>query len=294
MNPYESPPVVADVSPTSVPRGTSLIWFAATVAGLMTISSTYMAIYIARWGDAASVFVHTLLPTALFTIPAVVIYASVSHTFKKRFYYASTSISLVVAGAIVALYAAVVQYFTFSPLAEYWVWLAGMVIAVPLSYFVSAIERLVAGPAPKATPNTSAESSHDASHASIFWFSGACLAFGFVSSAALQPGSGLYSALVGGLVSSAMLCMVGTAAYGALSACVKRSQAATKESRIAAAAAFISVAWIASYLMEALAAPVGLPRLLVIVAIIPLCVFVDRLVAVRAAPVDQTKADSQR
>jgi hypothetical protein len=277
-NPYESPPTVIHDLPTAVSRGTSLVWFAATVAGLTYFSCMLMATYLFGSSDPAEVFIRSLLPSAMYTIPAVVVYASVRHLLRTRNPFSSTPRSLVVAGIIVAGFVSVVHYFTFSPFGV-WVWLVAMALALPVCYFVRFIERWFAGPAVTAPLSPSTGSTHE----SIFWFSGACLALGLVAGFALQPGPGLYTAILGGIVSSAILCTIGTIVYGALSACFKRSHAATKESRIAAAATFVGLTWIASPLMEAMAVPPGLPRVGIIVVLTPLCVLCDRLVALRAA-----------
>lgn len=277
-NPYQSPSEVEEHQPSEVTPRTSLIWFAATVAVVTTITTAWMAIAIAGWTDPNDIMARTLLPTALLTVAAAPVFGTVNYLYKKRVDYGSTPMSLIVTGLIVGCYASAVHYFILSPLPESVVWLIGLAVGVPVCWVGSVVDRRVARVTkPRRPPAAVAE----LNHASMFWFAGASLLFGFFVGIALYPGPGFYFGLINGLISAAMLCLVGTVAYALFDAIVPRSRAATRKSRIAAAAVYSGLAWITAYLLETYNAPPGMLRLLAVAALALPAVACDRIVASR-------------
>ena len=147
INPYQPSNIHTAQSPAATRREPSLIWFAATTAGLLFGWFGYFELKnVDQIGGIQAVF-EALRDAGPLLIPAVAIYALARHVFRLQFDYSSTVVSLVFAGVIAFGYLALLQhYYWYNRFDRQLLWWVGALIGLPMGFGLSALERIVARP----------------------------------------------------------------------------------------------------------------------------------------------------
>lgn len=282
VNPYAATEVSVDQPVVDLDNGASRIWYAGTVVVLSAaVCSLIFVLFRGLYDPVEQLLLGTLLPTSLYTVGAVMIYAlagKLIHVYSGKNWHPTVT-SNVIAGAMSSAYIAVTQlaWFLMDGMA---VLVGSLVLAVPCAFVVSLVERSTAGETQRPVVNRAPELAR-VTQASVFWFCTACLLIGTVAGAWMQPDGGLYYRLVGGITSGAIFCLILTILYGLASLAVRRAHRATVASRVWAGITFASLAGVLGYALQELNFPAGLPRIGIIALVTPLAVGVDRWVAGR-------------
>jgi hypothetical protein len=145
LNPYEPAEISTDVAQPIARKEAPLIWFAGTVVALWFVRITFQDAYLYGQLGAMSIFFESLRETGPPAIGAVVVYAAMRHVFRLRFDYASTRLSLVLAGIAAVFYVGgiCVAGYLLSDLARTTPWLVPLLLAGP-AFLAVPTDRLVA------------------------------------------------------------------------------------------------------------------------------------------------------
>ena len=251
LNPYQSPDTTSDNSPPLAGKDAAFIWFAATVVGLTCVWMLVWYVYgnqelIGQLLVFDFIF-ESIRDAGPIAIVAIVLYAAMRCVFRFRFDYASTRLSLVVAGLLVFACVAMFNFWERQRWFGDQLWLVAAVASVPLGWGVAALEGKIAG-SPTDVAGDTIPIRQQAGHASVLWFAAAIFVINFSISAFLGAGSTFRGASVFQQLSalsemSSVASIMLTAAYGLLSVCIIRRYPATSVSRVTAAVVYVAILW---------------------------------------------------
>ncbi len=255
LNPYQSPDTTSDTSPPIARKDAAFIWFAATVVGLTCV---WMLVWYVYWNQdmigqllAFDFLFESIRDAGPIAIVAIVLYAAMRHVFRFRFDYASTRLSLVVAGVLVFACVAMFDFWERQRWFGDQLWLVAAVASVPLGWGVAALEGKIAGSSTDVIGDT-IPIRQQAGHASVLWFAATIFAINFILSALLDAGrtprgAAIIQQLRELSEMSAVASIILTAAYGLLSVCIIRRYPATSVSRVTAAVIYVGILWALSF-----------------------------------------------
>jgi len=275
-NPYLVPAAIEeeDVVRADAARGASVVWLAAAVAAVSLAGSILVMSKLYGIGDFTTVFVMALLPSSGLTIPGVAIYSLVRYLFRRQLQYTSTPTSLMAAGAMLAL--VMVPIYSFGSIAssELLAWGVSLLCALIACYPICKAECWMATRYPQHSPFVFQVERG----ANVLWFSAGCFLFGFVVGALMQTPD-LMSVVAGGVITAALLCLLGTAGYAIATGLLPRTSPATIGSRIFASLIFSIAIYLFGLAMDVFEVAPGLSRLVILVPSSLLAALVDRSIS---------------